>query len=84
MLVLILSTITSNMLLSFFAIYLEELTFQSTEFQRKIDLTNTACNNLGLPSDVQTSVLIFIKNTHETYVRQTQLRQFMDYLKPSL
>ena len=63
---LVISSILNNLLLGFFSILSEDLTRKATELQQKMDLTNTAMNNLGLPFGLRNETLIFIQNTHNT------------------
>jgi CRP-like cAMP-binding protein len=80
---MIAAAIINNVLLSLFSVYAEELSRKATALQKKMDVSNTAMQNLALPGHLRKTVLLYIKNTHNTQLKQSELKDFMDTISPS-
>ena len=75
-------TIANAVLIGFMASYAEELSKDSRAFQDKMNLTNTAMLNLDLKRELRTKITEYINNTHMTYKRQEELKEFMKQVSP--
>ena len=56
---------------------------QSIILQEKIDTVNTAMQNLNLPEDLQSEVIVFIKKNQFSQNYQQELNQFMQLIPSS-
>ena len=53
-----------------------ELSAKSAELSEKINLTNTAMLNLGLPKGIKQDISKYIYNTHTTHRLQEEMLDF--------
>ena len=61
-----------------------ETTKKESEFQKEVDVANTAMKNMDLPSEAKQDVRDYIITTQGTKYESDQLKQFLDMLNPSL
>jgi len=61
-----------------------ELGQEEYELQRKVDLTNSAMENLHVDKSLWKEVSLFILNTHNTQKKQVELTSFLESISPSI
>lgn len=61
-----------------------ELGQDDLELQKKVDLTNSAMQNLQIDKNLRREVSVYILNTHSTFKKQGELTQFLKSISPSI
>ena len=56
--------------------YMGELSEKAGKLSEKINLTNTAMLNLGLPKGIKQDISKYIYNTHTTHELQEEMQDF--------
>jgi len=81
--ILLIMAIYNAIIIGDIAIQQEELGRNQVMFQQKVDLTNTAMANLKLNPSLKNEVQAYISNTHNTLLKQNQLKSFLKEISPS-
>lgn len=66
------------------AVIMSNLNRKASKFQEKFDITTTTMKNLNLPEPLQVKIIGFIMYTQNFLESQTELKQFLDTIAPSL
>ena len=69
-------TIVNAVIIGYMTQYMGELSAKSAELSEKINLTNTAMLNLGLPKGIKQDISKYIYNTHTTHRLQEEMLDF--------
>ena len=77
-------TIVNALIIGYMTAYMGELNKESEEFSAKINLSNTAMINLGLSPELKIDINKYIYKSHTTDKLQTDHKNFIEDLKPSL
>lgn len=66
------------------AVIVSTINRKTTQFHDKIDISNTAMKNLGVPEQLQKRVISFLTYTQNLLEAQDELKMFLDLISPSL
>ena len=69
-------TILNAIIIGYMTQYMTELSAKAAELSEKINLTNTAMLNLGLPKGIKQDISKYIYNTHTTHTLQEEMQTF--------
>ena len=69
-------TIVNAIIIGYMTQYMTELSAKSAKLSTKINLTNTAMINLGLPTELKQDISRYIYNTHTTQELQDEMKDF--------
>ena len=69
-------TILNAIIIGYMTQYMTELSAKAAELSEKINLTNTAMLNLGLPKGIKQDISKYIYNTHTTFTLQEEMQAF--------
>ena len=69
-------TIVNAIIIGYMTTYMTELSAKAAKLSEKINLTNTAMLNLGLPQGIKKDISQYIYNTHTTSELQEEMQTF--------
>ena len=78
------SAIVNAVIFGEMAVLVETINRKDSEFQERIDTSNTAMKNLSLPDDIQKEVREFLIFTQGTLEQQTEMAKFFMMISSSL